>query len=192
MPSVYTPDPRKKSILAIVSTGQGRRCGRQEFAGSGDRDGRVRGGARPGAHLGLGGDRSWGKGVANEGAQRRKGLAAAAVRLPARRPAGLANKQTLGVECKVGKVLGGRPATEERGDRSSATVLQWRRGGGAGTEGRGLHARGERVALFIGGEQCAGALLRREGASAIKLRYGRDISRRAHRGRTGDHWGVGA
>jgi hypothetical protein len=137
MPSVYTPDPRKKSILAIVSTGQGRRCGRPEFAGSGDRDGRVRGGARPGAHLGLGGDRSWGKGVANEGAQRRRGLAAAAVRLPARRPAGLANKQTLGVECKVGKVLGGSAGDRRaRGPKLSdgaPMAARWRsRNGGAG------------------------------------------------------------
>jgi hypothetical protein len=45
--------------------------------------GRGSGGTRPGAHLGLAGDRSWVEGVANEGARRHAAMAAAAVEISA-------------------------------------------------------------------------------------------------------------
>jgi hypothetical protein len=80
-------------------------AGSPEFVGSGGAPGRESGGARPRAHLVLGGDRTWGRKVAGELARWRT-AAAAAVRLPARGPARLPNKRMLGLECEIGKLLG--------------------------------------------------------------------------------------
>jgi hypothetical protein len=73
MPLVHGWDPGKIWALAIGSLDQ-----LGGAAGSGGAFGRGGGGARPRAHLGPCGGRSWGGGVAGEGARRCPAVAAAA------------------------------------------------------------------------------------------------------------------
>jgi hypothetical protein len=73
-------------------------AGSPESIGSSGAPGRVRGGARPEAHLGPVGGRSWVEGVAGAGARRWPPAAAAAGRIPARR--GRTDGKT-----RLGKVL---------------------------------------------------------------------------------------
>jgi hypothetical protein len=65
--------------------GKGRRHGQPGSGESGGALARGGGGARPHAHLGLAGDRSWGREVAGEGARWRPTAVAAAGSAPATR-----------------------------------------------------------------------------------------------------------
>jgi hypothetical protein len=66
-------------------------AGWPEFTGSGDGGSQARGGPRPGAHLGLGGGRSWGRKDADGAGQWCCGLAAAAAQFRRQGEHGLAN-----------------------------------------------------------------------------------------------------
>jgi hypothetical protein len=70
-------------------------CGSPDFVGSWGAFGRGGGGARPRAHLGPGGGRSWGGGVADEGARRRAAVTAAAAWGDGEEGAGLGNARVL-------------------------------------------------------------------------------------------------
>jgi hypothetical protein len=94
IPLVCTKHPRKIRGLAILplAVGVAWLAGIRETDGA---PGRGRGQARPHAHLGPGGSRSWGGGVASEGARRRPTVVAAAARVDGEGNSQLGNKWVL-------------------------------------------------------------------------------------------------
>jgi hypothetical protein len=104
-------------------------AGSLEFADSDGGDGRVRGGACLGAHLGLGGGRSWGGKNAGGAGRRRCSLAAAAARFRRRGEHGLANmwheehQRVLGEASKASH----DPGRERERESSAAAAMVARR-----------------------------------------------------------------
>jgi hypothetical protein len=83
--------------------------------GTGGAPGRGVGGVRPHAHLGSGGGRSWGEGVAGVGARRGPAAAAAAGGVAGEWGARLANKRKLWLTGELGEALGVSAGDERLG-----------------------------------------------------------------------------
>jgi hypothetical protein len=129
--------PYKDSKRSNVAPGRGGRRGRGQRRRTGGAAGRASGHARPGAHLGAVGCRSWGGGVVGDGFRRWPAAVAAA-------RGNTARKQNVGQQASWGGLRVPKSATRVVGRRraraessSSVRRRQWRgkhavvRGGGA-------------------------------------------------------------
>jgi hypothetical protein len=115
-----------------------------KFQRAGRAPGRGGGVARAPAHLGRGGERGWREDGSGEGARRRPAVEPAAARAPERLRLQVNNKWTGGVNCYLGKVLGGSGCKGNDRRRGCS-------GGGGGDGGmeEGGGARGRRMGRFL-------------------------------------------